>query len=114
MTNHNHKKYDEDKIGINSVVAAVTGVVVGAGVAIAGAVALKDKKSREKVKKVLNNVKDQAIGYMENMQKQAEDKKDEVEEKLVEGKEKVKKVTNVAKDSLSQATKNIKKAANTK
>ena len=35
----------------NPVVAAVAGVVVGAGVAVAGAVALSDKKNREKVKK---------------------------------------------------------------
>lgn len=94
MTNQNQKKHNEENGDISPVVAAITGVVIGAGVAIAGAVALKDEKNREKVKEVLTNVKDQAIGYVEDMQKQVEDKKGEVKEKLAEGKEKVKMATN--------------------
>ncbi len=86
----------------NPVVAAVAGVVVGAGVAVAGAVALSDKKNREKVKKTLANAKDQAMGYVEDVQKQAEDKKGEIEEKLAKGKEKVKKALNATKDSLNE------------
>jgi uncharacterized membrane protein YgaE (UPF0421/DUF939 family) len=97
MTNQNQKKQDKRKGSVNSVVAGVTGAVIGAGIAVAGAaVVLNDKKNREKVKKVLTNVKKQAIGYMEGVQKQAQDKKGEVEEKLVEGKEKVKKEVNSA------------------
>lgn len=45
------------KGGFNPVVAAATGAIVGAGVAIAGAVAMKDKKNREKVKEVFNEAK---------------------------------------------------------
>ena len=97
MTNQNQKKQDKRKGSVNSVVAGVTGAVIGAGIAVAGAaVVLNDKKNREKVKKVLTNVKKQAIGYMEGVQKQAQDKKGGVEEKLVEGKEKVKKEVNSA------------------
>jgi uncharacterized membrane protein YgaE (UPF0421/DUF939 family) len=97
MTNQNQKKQDKRKGSVNSVVAGVTGAVIGAGIAVAGAaVVLNDKKNREKVKKVLTNVKKQAIDYMEGVQKQAQDKKGEVEEKLVEGKEKVKKEVNSA------------------
>ena len=43
--------------GINPMVAAVAGAVVGAGVAVAGTLILKDKKNQEKVKKVLKDVK---------------------------------------------------------
>ena len=100
MTDHNQKK-GAGKGGVNPVVAAVTGAVVGAGVAIAGAVALKDEKNRKKVKEVLTNVKDQAVGYMEDMQKQTQDKKSQIEEKLAEGKEKIEKVAKAAKDSLN-------------
>lgn len=88
MTDQNQKKQDMGKSGFNPVVAAVTGAVVGAGVAIAGAVALKDKKNREKVKEVLTEVKDKATGFMEEMQKQAQDKKDEVEKNLLKAKKK--------------------------
>lgn len=95
MTDKN--KQDETKGSVNPVVAAVTGAVVGAGIAVAGAVALKDEKNREKVKEVLSNVKDQAMEYMEGMQKTAEDKKGEIEGKLTKGEEEVKKVVHAAK-----------------
>ncbi len=91
MTNPKQIKQDEGKSGFNPVAAAITGAVVGAGVAIAGAVALKDKKNRESVKQMLTDVKDQAMGYVEDLQKQVQDKKGEGEEKLAEGKEEVKK-----------------------
>lgn len=77
-----NKKHDN----VNPVVAAVTGAVIGAGVVVAGAVALKDEKNRKKVKEVFKNVKHQAMEYMEDMQKHAEDKKDEVEKNLLKGK----------------------------
>ncbi|HSA83647.1 MAG TPA: hypothetical protein VLF20_02055 [Patescibacteria group bacterium] len=85
------QKQDEKKGGINPVVAAVTGAIVGAGVVVAGANALKNDKNRKKVKEVLSNVKDQAIEYIEDMQKQAQDKKGEVKEKLAGAKKEVKK-----------------------
>lgn len=89
--------------GFNPVVAAVAGAVVGAGVAVAGAVVLEDKKTREKIKFAFTN-----------MQKLAEDKKNEAEKKLSGDKEKVKRVIDSAKDSLRQGVKNAKKAAHTK
>lgn len=93
----NQKKQDQGKGGISPVVAAVTGAVVG--VAVAGALALKDEKNREKVKEVFTNVKDQAIEYMEDMQKEIKDKKGKVEKKLAEDKEKVGKITSSVKNS---------------
>lgn len=69
MTDSKQKKQNEKKDGFNPVVAAVTGAVVGAGVAIAGAVALRDEKNREKVKDVLTSAKDRAGDYMEDVKK---------------------------------------------
>lgn len=98
MTDKN--KQDEGKGGVNPVTAIITGVVIGAGVAVIGTIALKDKKNREKVKEALSSVKDKAVCYMEDMQKQAQDKKDEMEKELADGNEKVKTVKSSAKHPL--------------
>jgi hypothetical protein len=67
----------------------VAGAVIGA---VAGAaVVLNDEKNREKVKEALSNVKDQVVGYMEDMQSRTQDKKIEVKEKLAEGEKIIKK-----------------------
>lgn len=71
--------------------AAVAGAVVGAGVAIAGAVALSDEKNQEKVKKVLSTVKDGATEYIKNAQDAAEEEKDMATKKIEEVKKEVKK-----------------------
>ncbi|PIP74342.1 MAG: hypothetical protein COX78_03295 [Candidatus Levybacteria bacterium CG_4_10_14_0_2_um_filter_35_8] len=60
----------KNKNKVGSVVAGVAGAVAIAGVAVAATMALKDKKSREKVKKVLVNVKDQAMDYVETLKKE--------------------------------------------
>lgn len=103
-------KDNNQRGGVSPVMAAVAGAVVGAGVAVAGAIVLEDKKNREKIKKVLNNTKNQAINYMESIQKQAENRKGEIEEKLTEGKEKVKKITKSVKNSLNYAVKDVRRA----
>ena len=98
MTDNNQKG------GVNSVAAVITGAVVGAG--IAGVVALKDKHNRDKVKEVLENVKDQATEYVENLKKMAEDKKEEVVEK---GKKEAKKTISSARHKASKVVKDAKK-----
>jgi len=70
------------KDGISPIIAGVAGAVIGAGI-VAGAV-LSDKNNRERVKKTLIDAKDQAVDYVEGMQKQAKDKKEEVETQLTE------------------------------
>ncbi|MDP3987754.1 MAG: hypothetical protein Q8P80_01275 [Candidatus Levybacteria bacterium] len=70
MTDKNKKKQNNNKNTVGSVVVGVAGAVAIAGVAVAATMALKDKKSREKVKKVLINVKDQAIDYVETLKKE--------------------------------------------
>ena len=56
----------QDK-GVNPVVVGVAGAIIGAGVAVAASVALKDEKTRKKVKEVLHSLKDQAEGYIEKV-----------------------------------------------
>jgi len=91
MTNQDQKKQD-DQNRFNQVAAVVTGAVVGAGVAVAGAVVMGDKKNREKVKKVFNDAKDQAAGYVEEFQKKVEYEKDEIKKDLVKGRKLAKKM----------------------
>ncbi len=78
------KKQTEVHGGMSPVVMAVTGAVIGAGIAVAGvgAVALKDEKNRQKVKDVLDTAKDHAVDYIEDVQKQVHDKKTAVEKAL--------------------------------
>lgn len=47
---------NKKKGGINPLIAAVTGVALGAGAAVIGVVTLKDKKNLKSVTGVLNSV----------------------------------------------------------
>lgn len=69
--------------GVNSAIAAAVGAVV-AGAAVAGAAFMSNKKNQDKVKKVVQNVKDDAVGYVKDVQGQAEVKKEEIKEKVIE------------------------------
>ena len=69
--------------------AAVTGAIVGAGVAVAGAVVLSDKRNRDKIDEAVNDVKEKASETKAN-----------VEEKLAEVKDKGVKLENSLKDSV--------------
>lgn len=77
------------KHGLNPVAVAVTGAVVGAGIAVAGAVALRDEKNRDKVKKILNSAKDQALDYIEDVEIHLQEAKNEAQGKPDEGKKKI-------------------------
>lgn len=59
----------DHKNKINPVAAALTGAVVGAGVAVAGAAVLKDEKNKAALKKVLNTAKDRALEMAQKAQK---------------------------------------------
>lgn len=108
------KKQTDKTKHINPVVAAVAGAVVGVGAAVAGAVVLQDEKNRKKVQQVLGDVRDQAMGYVENLQKQATTKREEIEDKITEGTEKLHEMQDAAKDSLSAAGKHTKKITKVK
>lgn len=60
MKTVNPKKQVDNKNIIRSVVAGLAGAVAITGVAIAATIALKDERTRKKVKKTLISIKDQA------------------------------------------------------
>lgn len=73
-------KSNDQKNASNTVIAAVTGAVVGAGVVVAGAMAMRNDKNRDKVKEVVDEVKAKASTYMKNAQDQVADSKTKLEQ----------------------------------
>jgi len=86
------KDTKNQKKTVSPMAAAITGAVIGAGAAVAGAAALKNEKTRAQAKKALTQVKNKAVDYMESLQKDAEGKKEEAENNLKKGTAKVKKI----------------------
>jgi hypothetical protein len=93
MTDSKRKKQSRGGRGVSTVAAAVAGVVVGAGVAVAGAIALSNEKNQEKLKGAYTKVKSKFVGL-----------EDEAEVKLVEGKEKATKTAKI----VAEAKKKVK------
>ena len=81
MQDTNQKK---QKKGINPVAVAVTGAAIGAGVVVAGAIAMRNEDNRKKVKEAYKKVKEKAENVKKDIEKRANDKKIEVEEKVAE------------------------------
>lgn len=71
---------------INPVVAGVAGAIVGAGIGVAGAMAMKDEKINQKAHEVAKAVGDKAKEYAANMKEEAtaqlEGKADETTEEV--------------------------------
>lgn len=88
---------DKTTMKTDPIVAAVAGAVVGAGIAIAGVAALKDKKNVEKVKKTVKDIKEAAINNIEDMQNQSISTKNAVIDKIDAGVEKVEEAVTNAK-----------------
>lgn len=109
MANQIQKKQTVEKGGISPLAAAVAGMVVGAGVAVAGAVALRDEKNRKNIKKAMTNVKNQAEDYVKNKKMHAQDKRAEVEKRIGGSKEKIEKAVVETKDSLRHEAKDAMK-----
>ncbi len=80
--------------GINPVVAAVTGVVFGAGVAVAGAMALSNDQNQAKIHNAVDDVKSK-VGEVKD---KAQEEKDMLETKA-------KKLADIAKNAKDEVKK---------
>lgn len=76
---------NKNKKGVNPLVAAAAGAAIGAA-----AVALSDKKTRDKIKNKTLEGREKGGAAMEEAKKRAKEAKDKGKEKLVEGLEKAK------------------------
>jgi gas vesicle protein len=74
---------------INPVVAGVAGAIVGAGIGVAGAVAMRDEKINKKAHQVAKAVGDKASEYAQSMKEEATN---QLEGKAGETEEEVKKI----------------------
>lgn len=83
--------FKKKKKGINPMVAAVAGVAVGVGAAVAASNALKDKKNRKKVDNFVSDVKDMAMDAKDKAAEYFDNSKEEVEVKKAVKKSKAKK-----------------------
>lgn len=95
MINNKQKSPKQTKHNSNTVAAAVTGVVVGAGVVVAGLAAMRNDKNKAKAKKIIDEVKAKASSYMKKTQDQVDDSEKKLEQTAAitkESKKKVKKI----------------------
>lgn len=109
MNDRKMSKQGEVKGGVNPVVVAVAGAVVGAGIAVAGVV-LSDEKNREKIVNAATTIKDDVTNYVEKTQKQIELEKKTLEKRILADKMKVKKVVASAENSLHKTANEVNKA----
>lgn len=98
-------KDENKKNDINVGVAAVAGIVAGAGAVIAGAMALKNKDINDKTKKFVDGAETKATEVLDAVKDQAKKTNAKVGEKLAEGKKNVEKASKVVKETL-EANKN--------
>lgn len=61
------KNETQKKKGINPLIIGAAGLAVGAGVAATAALAMKNKKVSKNVKRIIEDVKDQAGNYAMNV-----------------------------------------------
>lgn len=81
----------------SNIFAAVAGAVVGAGVAIAGAVALSDKSNQKKIDETVNKGQKIANDYSEELEEKVGKVKKIVKETVETGKGKADKLVKVIK-----------------
>lgn len=100
--------------GISPVTAALAGAIAGAGVAIAGAVALSKQSNRDKITKVVEDVKRKATKFAKKAKRGAmsgldkiEDKKDEVVGSVDKAVKVARKTLDGKVDEISKNTKRV-------
>jgi len=58
-----------------SLIGGITAALIGIGAAVTGTLFFKEKKNRDKVKKVLNKTRNQAVSYAKKVGKKVKGKK---------------------------------------
>lgn len=83
MRTNNLKKQIVHEQKLGSVVAGVVGAIAIAGVAVGATMLLEDEKTRNKIKKTLEKVKDQTISFVDSIK---------TEPNVIEGTTEIKKI----------------------
>ena len=77
------KNSKQTKTKSNSIFAAIAGAIVGSGVAVATSIFMKDKKNRDKVKKVLSTAKNKTVDYIGKIEKETNKNKNIIKKKTI-------------------------------
>lgn len=83
--------------GKGKIFAAVAGMIVGAGAAIAGAKALSDRKNQKKIGEVIEKGRSMARNYVADLNNKVEETQEVAEKTVDEGIKKAKKLIKVVK-----------------
>ena len=96
MANTKHTNNNEG-VGVNPIVAGIAGAAVGAGIAVAATNAMKDEKTRERVKDVFDTVKGKAMDYVESVKETVADEGEMIKAKTKDGTKAASKMVAAAK-----------------
>ncbi len=77
--------------------AGLTGLVIGVGVTVAGALVLKSEKNRKKMMRMITDLKEKLTGVGKEVKKEIEEDKEVVGERIEVGKKKVKRIVKIIK-----------------
>jgi gas vesicle protein len=91
---------NKNKKEVNPLAAAVVGVAVGAGLAVAGAIALNDKKNSDKLKEAGKEFEAKTTDYSKKVQMMARDRRSDLEKNIEEVKEQTAKAVTKLTDKL--------------
>lgn len=58
-----------------SIIGGIAAALIGVGAAVTGTLLFKEKKNRDKVKKVLTKAKNEAVDYAKKIKKEVKSKK---------------------------------------
>ncbi len=83
--------------GVSPVAAGLTGLVIGVGVTVAGALVLKSEKNRKKMMRMITDLKEKLTGVGKEVKKEIEEDKEVVGERIEVGKKKVKRIVKIIK-----------------
>jgi len=105
MTDTTHKK------GVNPIATAVGGVVVGVGLAVAGAMAMKDKATKKRVEDGIDKVRAKGDSVVNDVARKIEKTANDVKAQSEDVSEKVSKKAQSAKDGIENTVTRTKVAA---
>lgn len=101
------------KNGINPILAAVGGAVVGAGLVVAGAAALKNKAVHKKIEKGVNSLEGKADDFSEKVEQGVDDLTAKTRKVAEQVSQQVSAKTRAVKEDLEEKAEKLQTSANT-
>ena len=100
MEDHKQKEDGKEKGKGSTLGTIAKRMVVGAGIAVAGAAVLRNEKNRAKLKEAVANAKNRVNDYLDEVDDKVDDQEVELNQKIGEAKKTVKKATKRVKKQI--------------